>query len=856
MKNNNRFFKSLFNIVTIIFLCATKTIAQQSIATFENTANDVFSVYSWEGSSGTFGVADNPSKSGIDSTNKCLLNYRTKNGSSAWTVAGEITNNPLNPIAVTAATRYLHIMVYSNQSVDGYIRLRYSATDDKWLTPAKELRFSFTSGKWTDLVLDLQSAGVTSLYGLYFMSQDWNNVYPQDSYFYYDEILLNSDPSPRGSGVLTSACTVGDFENPGINPPFTMEGTSGGSTISRVENPENRTNNTTSYVLKIKEQGETTWWSRAKILFNNYVKISSATRYLHMMIKCPYNLSVLTYEPSEHWFFVSPPLRNQWSDVVVDLMSSGYNLSNTVLQSVGICANSSTYIPDMEWYVDEIAFSANPNPRSIVPSIIDSISCSMNTLDDDWTFVNTNPANDIVITNNAKLTSDFILNIDVRNESKEPFTSLNDTLSLAPGQTTTIHHELNNPQPGFYRYYINVSDGNIIRNKIIRQIAYSPDLIQYKNDSQSDFDDFWNAAKAELATVAPAYNVTFNSYYGTHKIYNVEMKSIKGKTIKGYLSLPDKAGKFPAIIISNGFGVTATIPDRTDDYVVFTYNVRGQGISTDYSPTDNIFVNGLTDKTTYYYRECYMDAIRAVDFVCSRAEVDTTEIFAEGESQGGALTFVIGALDSRIRAISPRLPFMSDFPLYYKIKENVNEIPEWPMDILNQYMVKYGLTDNQTFTNLSYFDIKNLAKKVTCPILMASSLQDPTCPPAINFAAYNLASSVSKQYVIFKANGHWSDASFLTFKDAWYKSLIENTDAGSLKYLNNENDVDIITLENEIQVKSKADYPVKICVYKPDGAVVFTGYFTHSYNFPIASGVYLVTISNKHSFIKRKVFVG
>lgn len=831
-------------------------IGAQNIACFDDLSVDLFTQISWEGSSGSLSIVDNPLKTGINTTNKCLLNYRTKNGSSSWTVAGEITTNPLSPISVTSSNRYFHVMVYSLQSVEGYIRFRYTATDDKWLSPPKELRFSFIGGKWNDLVLDLQTAGITSLYGIYFMSQDWNNGYTQDSYFYYDQIILNSDPNPRGISVLQTAGTVGNFEDNGTNPTFLMEGTSGGSVISKVTNPENKTNNSSSYSLKITEQGETTWWSRANIKFNNYVKVSSATRYLHMMIKCPSNFSILTYEPSEHWYSnLSPTLRNQWSDVVVDLMSSDYSLNNTILQSVGICANSTTYIPNIEWYVDEVAFSDNATPRTIYPSYLDSIACSMNTLDSDWTFIDSNPKNEIQLTNNGAQKANFILNIDIRNESKEPLQHENDTLNLDPGQTKTVVNELLNPHPGFYRYYINVSDGNISRNKLIRQLAFNPDKIKYSNDAQADFDTFWDAAKTELSSVAPEYKVTYNQTFGSHLIYNVEMKSIKGKTIKGYLSLPNKSGKFPAIIISNGFGVTASIPDRTDDYVVFTYNIRGQGISTDYTATDDWFVNGLTDKNTYYYRECYMDAIRAVDFVCSRPEVAITKIFAEGESQGGALTYVIGALDSRILAIAPRLPFLADFPLYYKIKENVNEIPEWPMNVLNQYMAKYGLSNNQTFTNLSYFDIKNLAKKITCPILMCVSLQDPTCPPSINFAPYNLASSTSKEYMILKANGHYSDQSFLTYKDAWYANLIKSTEV-NIPFNNDfANKLNIYTNHKHLNIETKTGSTYNLSVLRVDGSKIRSSTFSQAISVALQSGVYIVTISNVNACLIRKIIV-
>ena len=858
MKN----MKTKITLSALLFLVCTFTGFSQTLFDFENgTSTNVTAINS---ANYTFSVINTPSPTGINTTQKSL--NAAYIGTANW--ASSFINFTLpTATTITASNRYLHIMFrtdYISTNTGARIAsLDLNATGDLGGTAVTKTRFDFTintANVWQDLVIDLNTlltGGVKLSNFVITANTCWSGWSGSTMNMGFDEILLNSDSNPRGNTIVTSSCTVGDFENQGINPSFNMEGTSGGSVISRVLNPENKANNTTSYALKIKQQGETTWWSRAKILFNNYVSISSATRYLHMMIKCPNNFSVITSQPSEHWYALAPSLRNQWSDVVIDLMSSSYNLSNTVLQSVGICANTSTYTPNIEWYVDEVAFSDNPNPRIIVPSIVDSISCTMNTLDDDWTFINTNPANDILITNNAKLKSNIILNVDIRNESKEPFKTWNDTLSLDPGQTKTVHHELSQAVPGFYRYYINASDGNIIRTKIIRQIGYNPDQKTYTNDALSDFDKFWSDAKSELATVAPAYTVTFNSNYGTHKIYNVAMKSIKGKTINGYLSLPDKAGKFPAIIISNGFGVTATIPDRTDDYVVFTYNIRGQGISTDYSPTDNVFVNGLTDKNTYYYRESYMDAIRAVDFVCSRAEVDTTKIFAEGESQGGALTYVLGALDSRILAISPRLPFLADFPLYYKIKENVNEISEWPMDMLNQYMAKYSLSSNQTFTNLSYFDIKNLARKITCPILMAASLQDATCPTAINFAAYNLAASTSKEYVIFKANGHWSDASFLTYKDAWYQKILNNIKSGVEDISNKTLDSQIRTNVNgkELKIESVTGNPLYLTVYGIDGIVKNKMTIQTSATLAVDSGMYLLSFSDNQHQLNRKILV-
>lgn len=842
-------------MVILIFMFSE--MQAQKIAGFESGIPDLFDKMTWLPTSGSFGIVDNPLKTANNSTNKCALNLRVKNASSSWTESADLTSAGSQALTVSATNRYLHVYVYSTQSYAGYIRLRYTATDNKWLDPPKEIRFNFSAGTWTDLVLDLQSAGVTSIYGLYFMSQDWGNTYATNSNFYYDEIEVSNDPNPRGISVFETACTVADFETNGVNPTFTMAGTSGSSVLQLADNIVKTGANETQKALQVKQTNETVWWCRANITFNNPVKVNTNTRYLHAMVKSPLSgISVLTYEPGEHWFTKTVTKRNEWCDVVVDLMANDYNLNGTILKSVGICGNTTTYIPNMEWYIDEVTFSGDAKERTGKATFLDQIACELTTEDPDWNFVNTNPLNTIKITNNNSSTATFGLNIYVRSAAKDSVKLTQIPVTLAVGESKSITHELTNPTPGFYRYYLDVTDGNSIRNKVVRQIGYNPDQMVSVNDAQADFDEFWDAAKAELASVAPEYKVTYKQTYGTHLIYDVEMKSIKGNTIKGYLSVPNKSGKFPAIVVSNGFWVTATIPDRTDDYVVFNYNIRGQGISTEYTYTDDLFVNGLANKNAYYYRECYMDALRAVDFVCARPEVDVNKIFAEGESQGGALTYAIAALDSRILAIAPRLPFLSDFPLYYKIKENVNEIDEWPMNILNQFMSKYSFTSNNTFKNLSYFDIKNLAGKIKCPVLMCVALQDPTCPPSINFAAYNQVTQ-TKEYMILKNNGHYSDASFITYKDAWFKKILENLQSDTKELMNKTFDKQIQTYinGNELNIFNETGTVLKVSVYQSNGSLIQNKNVLNTSKIKLYQGIFILSASNNKHEIVQKIII-
>jgi cephalosporin-C deacetylase len=547
---------------------------------------------------------------------------------------------------------------------------------------------------------------------------------------------------------------------------------------------------------------------------------------------------------------------------VVDLIGSANIPVNTILQSVAFCGNSSTNIQDYVWSIDEVAFSADPNPRPrIKPTQLDSITCtSVIPATADGQFVNVNPVSTINLINTGKSKTKFILNVDVRTTANDPYRLTKDTLVMLAGEAKSIRYELTSPDPGFYRYNIDVTDtlGTFTEHKFHRQIVYNYEQMPTVTDAQPDFNDFWKATKDSLAAVKPEYNVTFYQNYGSHIIYKVAMKSIKGSTINGYLSVPNKPGKFPAVIVSEGFWQTCQPSSRTDDWVIINYNVRGQGISTAaITNTDvDLSVDGLKDKKTYYYRFAFMDALRAVDFAFSRPEVDTTKVFAEGASQGGALTYVIAALDSRIRAAAPTIPFLSDFPMYYKIKENVNYIDEWPMNLLNIYMKKYSLSLATTLQNWSYFDIKNFAGKIKCPILTGSGLQDPTCPPALGMADYNNLQT-TKEHLMYESYGHDVSSDFYAYRDAWFNQLAASSNTGTVEIKKNDFSSAIKTYitGNALNINTILDTPIKVSIYQTDGVLVNQSNLKGSSSIHLSSGVYIIVFKNPQNQAVRKIIV-
>jgi cephalosporin-C deacetylase-like acetyl esterase len=109
------------------------------------------------------------------------------------------------------------------------------------------------------------------------------------------------------------------------------------------------------------------------------------------------------------------------------------------------------------------------------------------------------------------------------------------------------------------------------------------------------------------------------------------------------------------------------------------------------------------------------------------------------------------------------VPFLSDFRDYFKVAT-------WPGDEFTKYIeTDKKMTWDEVFYTLSYFDIKNLAPMIKAPLLMGVGLMDQTCPPHINFAAYNNVTS-KKKYIVYPEAGHGLPQDFYNAKMDWIRT--------------------------------------------------------------------------------------
>ena len=361
----------------------------------------------------------------------------------------------------------------------------------------------------------------------------------------------------------------------------------------------------------------------------------------------------------------------------------------------------------------------------------------------------------------------------IENDFHQPVDSMSLSANLSAGKPLKKHLRLPITKPGFYRVTVYARQGGLKSTPAIFTVGREPEAIVSPTDAQPDFDAFWDETLAELAQTPMNARVSQDARLSNEKktVYRVTLNSFGGKQIEATYAVPNGEGPFPVLLTNLGYAQgedNGTVnPDNMPGYCELVLSVRGQGLQINDKTYGEWITYGVKSKEDYYYRGAYMDLVRAVDFLASRPEVDSRYIFAGGVSQGGAFTLAVAALDHRICAAAPCVPFLSDFPDYFRLVD-------WPRDRFELAMeADSTLMWPDIYKVLSYFDIKNFASRIQCPVMMAAGLQDDICPPHTNFSGYNLIQS-EKRYIIYPYQGHGVEDSWYDDRRAFFDGMIEN----------------------------------------------------------------------------------
>ena len=408
------------------------------------------------------------------------------------------------------------------------------------------------------------------------------------------------------------------------------------------------------------------------------------------------------------------------------------------------------------------------NPKDSIPAELQPLKQSVAVVDN-WVF-DSKPTITIHVENPNAVAVDAAITVMVTKDVKGSVETIEQTVSVpantAQDITITTTEDL---APGFYRANC------IVNNKSARAFNFgiNPAAIVSEPDKQPDFDEYWAAAKAQLAAIDMNAQLTELEKKSTdkRKIYLVELQSVPDSPdgdpviVRGYYAEPQDGQKHPVIMHFYGYdtqGATSWPPcpgGNDSEYAEFFFSIRGQmlnnrGASHRYPDGKEDFKNIYGDwfaynfgvKDGYYYRGAFMDCVQAVRFMATRESSDMTQLFAEGSSQGGALSYAVAALsDYPFTAIAPCVAFLGDFPDYFKIVT-------WPAETAKAN--KGSMTNEEMYAFLSYFDTKNLATRISASVIACSGLQDVTCPSHTNLAPFNNLSTEDKVMYYYPEMGH------------------------------------------------------------------------------------------------------
>lgn len=396
------------------------------------------------------------------------------------------------------------------------------------------------------------------------------------------------------------------------------------------------------------------------------------------------------------------------------------------------------------------------------------------------------PYFNVPIANKESVEKQIPVRVRILTDTKKTLVDLFDTVQVAAGANK--QYAMTTPDkmaPGFYRAICYVNEVNV------RSFAFGIDPFDIVSapDKQPDFDTYWHGVKDQLAAVDmnPVLKEITEKSSSARKVYLVEFYSVpdgaEGDPVKirGYYCEPQDGAKHPVLLHFYGYDTQGSkakceCPSGgNSQYAEFYLSHRGQYLNNRPATTHNpgidedcvnIYGDWLAyhfgDKDSYYYRGAFMDAVQAVRFMATRETSDMNKLFAEGSSQGGALCYACASLsDYPFTAITPNVAFLGDFPDYF-------QIVGWPAETYKKEAKELGMTDEEMFAFLSYYDTKNLATRISCAVLATSGLMDGTCPPHTNIAPFNnlLTPAEDKEYHFYPTMTH-------DYPKDWY-SMIEN----------------------------------------------------------------------------------
>lgn len=351
------------------------------------------------------------------------------------------------------------------------------------------------------------------------------------------------------------------------------------------------------------------------------------------------------------------------------------------------------------------------------------------------------------------------------------------TFSLKKGQQE-LSIDLRNSitQPGFYECIV-VQKGRGYKGDV-KWFAKQPENITGTTQTPDGFARFWQESLQELNSIPPGFTIIKSDSLsrGNRDAFIISYQSAGNITIRGYYFVPRTSGKHAAVLHLPGYGYgyrnLEKFINSRENVAELALCVRGHGISADvFHPgfgVPGIWGYQLCNQQTIAYRSIYLDCARAIQFLCSRPEIDSTRLGVMGASQGGGLALATaGLMPDHVKALAYFDPFPCDVrDLIQTRKLCVEELESY------RHYYNDACSFEQVLAVQDFIDAKNFAPLIKAKTFYATGLLDDDCPSRVGFAAYNEIRG-EKRFVINADDSHVGESDPYTAMFLFLKRALE-----------------------------------------------------------------------------------
>ena len=327
--------------------------------------------------------------------------------------------------------------------------------------------------------------------------------------------------------------------------------------------------------------------------------------------------------------------------------------------------------------------------------------------------------------------------------------------------------------PGFLRCKVKAHvDGRTYEG--LATAAYAPEELRPVSQLPDDFLKFWETtlANARQTPLNPTMTLLPERCTETSNVYEVSFQTKAwGGRMFGILSVPKAEGTYPALLRVPGAGVR---PYSGDTYlapgkvIVLEVGIHGIPVTMQQSVYDNLAAGALNgywnfcrdNRDQNYYNRVIVGALRAVDFICSLPQFNGKALGVTGSSQGGALSVITAALDSRVTFFGAVHPALCDHEAFLKKRAG-----GWP-----HYYYQAEPTDKE-LKALRYYDTANFARCLKATGWFSWGYNDEVCPPTSMYAAYNAVTAAKELHLYLETGHYWYQEQWEEWQDWLRKQL-------------------------------------------------------------------------------------